>query len=283
MVIFYYNKIILNVIIVEIIKNKGKSLMNKKIRLLLIEDNLDRRLEFETCINFHRQFELCGKTGSEYEGIILLEKGITDVVILDLELEEGNGVQLAEKMRNLPIEQPFVVVTTNTCSESILQYLRKELKVDFIFQKTNLSYTPNQVLNIIEKVYKYHNNTDRNLDRLQEKDILKKKILQELQNIGFNTSNIGTEYISEALLLLSENHNNSYQISKTIYPALAKQYNSNSANIEKAIRMSIERVWNSASLLQISKHYPYEVTNKNGRPSNGEFIDNMSLKLFGKN
>ncbi|MFA9379055.1 MAG: sporulation initiation factor Spo0A C-terminal domain-containing protein [Lachnotalea sp.] len=253
--------------------------MNRKIQILLIEDDPNRILEFQTCIHFHCKFELSGATGSELEGLKLLEKEIADVVILDLELEEGNGIQLAEKMRKLSIQQPFVVVTTNNCSESIQQYLRKELKVDFIFQKGNSSYTPNQVLNIVEKVYKYHSNDS--LDELNETAILKKRILHELENIGFSTNYIGTEYITAALLLLSENQDKSYQISKTIYPALATQYNSDSSNIEKAIRMAIERVWSSSSLLQLSKYYPYEVNNKNGRPSNGEFISNMKLWLFG--
>jgi two-component system response regulator (stage 0 sporulation protein A) len=257
--------------------------MNSKIQLLLVEKNLDRRLEFKTCINFHSQFELSGETALEQEGIKFLEQGNTDVVVLELELDEGNGIHLIEKLRKLSIKQPFVVVTTNTCSEAILQYLRKDLKVDFIFQKTNLSYTPNQVLCVIEKVYKYHNNSDGNLFRLKEKDILKKRILQELQNIGFSTYNIGTEYIIAALLLLSDSQNTSFQITKTIYPALANQYQSNPSNVEKAIRMAIEHVWNNAGLLQISKYYPYDVSNKNGRPSNSEFISNMKLKLFGKN
>ncbi len=115
----------------------------------------------------------------------------------------------------------------------------------------------------------------------EEKQILKKNILQELQNIGFHTQYIGTEYIATALLLLSENQDDYFQISKTIYPALATQYQTDPSNIEKAIRMAIERVWNKSSLLQLQKFYPFEVENKNGRPSNREFISNMKIRLFG--
>lgn len=125
--------------------------MNHKIRILLVEDNLDKRAEFRHSIHSHERLELCAETGKEEEGLNLLKTKTPDVVILDLELEEGNGITFAEKMRAMPISQPFVVVTTNNCSSSISQYLRYDLKIDFIFQKTNASYTANQVLDIIEK------------------------------------------------------------------------------------------------------------------------------------
>lgn len=253
--------------------------MKRKIKLLLIEDNLDRRLEFKTCLHFRDQFEIWNETESEKEALKFLEEGIVDVVILDLELQEGNGIQLVEKMRKLAIEQPFVIVTTNNCSEAIHHYLRKDLKVDFIFQKFNSSYTPSQVLFIIDKTFKYHKM--KSLRISEEKQILKKNIIQELQNIGFHTQYIGTEYIATALLLLSENQDTYFQISKTIYPALATQYQTDPSNVEKAIRMAIERVWNKSSLLQLQKYYPFEVENKNGRPSNREFISNMKIRLFG--
>jgi len=254
--------------------------MNEKLQVLLVEDHLDRRAEFRAAINAHRKFGLFGETGSEKEGLALLKKGITDVLILDLELEEGDGIHLAEKMCVLPIQRPFVVVTTNNSSVSIHQYLRTELKVDFIYQKTNTSYTPTQVLDIAEKAYRYHRRV--NYRTPEENEILKKKILQELQNIGFQKQYIGTEYLLEALFLLSKSKNHTLQISKSIYPILSRQYQCDPSNIERSIRSAIERVWSTVSIDRISRHYPFEVTNKNGRPSNGEFLLNMRQKLFGR-
>lgn len=254
--------------------------MKNKIRILLIEDNPDKRSEFKYCMKLHSGLELCGETGSQKEGLQLLKNENVDVVILDLELEEGNGINFAEEMRSLPIRQPFVAVTTNTSSTSILQYLRIELEVDFIFQKTNTSYTPEQVLDVIEKVYKYH--TDSNPNTANELEILKERIYHELQNIGFSSDYIGTDYLVEALMMIAEHPEESLPVSKVIYPAIAKKYHSDSSSVERAIRTSIERVWSNANLMTLSKYYPYDIENKNGRPSNGEFIAKMKLKLFGR-
>jgi len=253
--------------------------MDDRIRVIIVEDNEVTRTELKSYIQLHSKFELYGETGSEKEGLVLLKKQKVDVVILDLELYEGNGLSFAEQMRKLPIRQPFVVVTTNNCSDSIQQYLRYELKIDFIFQKTNTCHSPEQILNIIEKVYKFHGNS--NPKSADEKEILKKRIRKELYNIGFTTNYIGTKYLTTALLIIFKYPDASLQVTKTLYPEIAKQYNTNSTNVEKSIRIAIERTWNNANLMALIKHYPYEVINKNGRPSNKEFIGNMKQKLFG--
>lgn len=197
-----------------------------------------------------------------------------------MELEEGDGLDFAKEMRKLPIRQPFVVVTTNTSSSSIFQYLRHEIRVDFIYQKSNSSYSAEQVLGIIEKVYKYHSNS-RSCDA-DEKEQLRKRIYHELDNIGFPSSYAGTDYLAFSLLYISRHIDEPLLISKIIYPAVAKEFHTDASNVEKAIRTAIEHVWKNANLMTLSKFYPYEVENKNGRPSNGEFIRKMKLKLFGR-
>lgn len=254
--------------------------MSSKIQLLLIEDNFDTRLDFEHCLSMHENFELCGTTDSEEEGLRILKKDIVDVLILDLELKEGDGLDLAEKMRKLPIRQPFFIVTTNNCSEATLQYLRSDIKVDFIFQKTNLSYTPERVLNIIERIYKYHKNALPEKESGQQQ--IERRIIKELENMGFSIHHTGTRYIASALLLVSEYKDEDIHMTKDIYPTLSRQFNTTSQNIERSIRTAIEYVWNNSNVFQLTAIYPYEVNNKTGRPSNGEFIYNMKRRIWGK-
>lgn len=254
--------------------------MDNRIKILLIEDNLEKCQEFETAIQLYPDMTIFAHTGSEAEGLRLLEGGHTDVVILDLELTEGNGIHLAEKLRKLPISQPFLVVTTNNCSESISKYLRVELKIDFIFQKMNRSYSPDQVLDIIQKVYKYHRYENPQI--ATEEAILAKRIGDELYRLGFTPNHIGTDYLVAAFLFIAKNPDTALHVSKYIYPKVAEQFQTDPGNVEKAIRTSIEHVWSASSILTLSKYYPYKIKNKNGRLSNGEFIANMKLRFFGK-
>ncbi len=255
--------------------------MNEKnlINILLVEDDEDTRYAFKITLLDHPKYKLYGETASQRQGLELLKKDRVDVLILDLEIEEGTGMGLCEEMRKLPIQQPFVVVTTNNCSAAILQYLRTELKVDFIFQKINASYSPTQVLSIIDKVYKYHRQDAPVMSEKMERT--QKMIYHELSQIGFTSAHLGTDYLASALLYLSIRPQESVQMSKVIYPLLGDKYHTSPQNIEKAMRTAIEYVWDNTNLMNLHKHYPYPVKSSNHRPSNGEFIQQMREKLFG--
>lgn len=253
--------------------------MSNRIRLLLVEDNREQCMDFRSAIQASHTFELYGETGSEQTALSILKKGQTDVLILDLELEEGNGLHLAAELRKLPIKQPLVIVTTNTTSSATLQYLRHEIEADFTFQKNNTSYSARQILDVITKIYKFHCSSNPKI--ADEEEALRNRIRQELKQIGFPSHYIGTEYLTEAILMGAKKPDAPLQVSKLIYPELARRYDSAPANIEKAIRSAIEQVWSSSNLMELARYYPYEIQNRNGRPSNTEFISNMRRKLFG--
>lgn len=254
--------------------------MDSKIRILLIEDNLKTCALFRQAILAYDTLELCAETGSEQEALRLLETEQPDVVILDLELAEGTGMNFARKMRLLPINQPFTVVTTNNCSESIGRYLRSELKLDFIFQKENLGYNPNQVLDTIDLIYKFHQTPCD--DTLHKHNALNQLIYDELENLGFSKKYSGTDYIAEALLYTAEHPHDTIHLSKVIYPLLVQRHQCDASTIERCMRTCIERVWTNCSPADLAMVYPFSVKNANGRPTNSEFIRNMKRKILRK-
>ena len=93
-----------------------------------------------------------------------------DVVILDLELKEGDGLSFLEEVKTLEKDKPFIFVVTNTVSEITLNMVR-ENGSDYIYQKTNQSYTPGKILSIIDKVFVYKR-ARRTLDEEQAIDLL---------------------------------------------------------------------------------------------------------------
>ena len=83
---------------------------NDKIRLLLIEDNQEECQAFRNCIETMKDIELVGVTGRADQALEMMEKLLPNAVILDLELEEGDGVDLFYKIpeKKLPIT-PYIV------------------------------------------------------------------------------------------------------------------------------------------------------------------------------
>ena len=66
---------------------------------------------------------------------------------------------------------------------------------------------------------------------------------------------------------------------KTVYSVVGKKNNTKDANVEKAIRDSIEMVWEKTALDILEKYYPYQVSKDHGAPTNMEFVKNMARKM----
>lgn len=71
-------------------------------------------------------------------------------------------------------------------------------------------------------------------------------------------------------------------VTKVLYPAVAKKYQTTSSRVERAIRRAIEVAWDRGDIDTLNAFFGYTIQNERGKPTNSEFIamiaDNMRLK-----
>ena len=71
-------------------------------------------------------------------------------------------------------------------------------------------------------------------------------------------------------------------VTKVLYPAVAKKFNTTPSRVERAIRHAIEVAWDRGDIETLQKFFGYTVSNIKGKPTNSEFIamiaDRMSLQ-----
>lgn len=261
----------------------------KMIKILLVEDDEIVRNSFAIAIHSNSKFSLVGMTGRQNEAMEILMAMDVDVLILDLELEEGDGIHLLEEM-NLKLEKmPEVISVTNTRSETILSYVR-ERGVDFVYAKNNNSYSPQNVLEIIEMTLPYYKKklADKTQSLAAEYNIEKEQEYQqtyvehELEKMGFKSKKLGTVLLAEAIcIMMNAKSNQMIQVTNDIYPVIAAKREITSASVEKSMRNAIERVWKHTDMAMLERFYPYYWDCESGRPTNTDFIFNMSEKLKG--
>lgn len=259
--------------------------MGNKIDVLLVEDDKKMCEAFEFCIHRNEKFNLLGKTGKQKEGIDILKTDNIGAVILDLELDEGDGIHFLEEMSSLEIEKPLVIVITNNRSDIILSCIRAS-GADFICQKYNESYSPNKVLSIIEHTYPYRKREMSpqmqviSYQKSQEEIYQRKRIEEELEKIGFKLNTRATGYLVDAIHYTAFERKGQECAMKEVYMAVAKKNQTKYVNIEKAIRDNIERTWMRAKPQNLEVYYPYTVSKESGTPTNLEFIKNMTRKMW---
>lgn len=249
---------------------------NKQTTILILEDNLNERKEFEICINKKSSYTLIAQTASSIDALELVKATIPNVVIVDLELHDGvgSGILFLDKLKSLTIKvKPFVVVTTNIKSETI--YNKIHNNSDLIFWKKQAGYSPNFVLEVLSLVLKdssilsKSNISEQIIQNRQEKII--NYINSELDNIGINYKLKGRIYIYEGLLYLlsDEQNDNSYN---SVFQYLAQKYKLHIGSIGRAIQTAINEAWRTSSIEDLQANYTAKINYHTGVPSPTEFI-----------
>lgn len=260
--------------------------MSDLIKILLVEDDL------QVCENFHitmlRQPSLAivCTTGSEQEAFEYLNTHEVDVVILDVELSEGDGVSLLHSIEERGEEKPFIVVVTNTASSVTLEYMRQN-GADYIYRKTNSSYSEEKVLSIIKKIYPYQKilNERGNMSLVERYNeeradaVTRRYVEGELEKMGFKRKQVGFQYAVDGIVMIMRNQGVPLRATADIYPAIAEARNTTKECVERGLRNAIEVTFASAKIPQLSYFYPFSYNQKRGRPTNTEFLTNMALRL----
>ena len=69
------------------------------------------------------------------------------------------------------------------------------------------------------------------------------------------------------------------QITKILYPDIAKKYHTTPSRVERAIRHSIEVAWGRGNQKTVESIFGYTVSANRGKPTNSEFIAMIADKL----
>ncbi len=96
------------------------------------------------------------------------------------------------------------------------------------------------------------------------------------RNLSVSVEHIGYHYALEAIKLFAANTDVSLQVTKIIYPIIAKKYNTTASNVEKTIRVMIDCSWKAANPLYQIKYFGYSNRDNIKRPTNLAFIATLA-------
>lgn len=245
-------------------------------KLLLIEDDDEECVEYKKIIENNDNIKLVAITNSSSVAIKYVNSYKPDGIILDLELNngEGSGIDFIENIKKQNIEKfPKIVVTTNIYSDSVYNFLHKN-KVDFIFYKNQTAYSRENVLNTL-LLLKAYEKTDKMIDikiedRKDDNDKLSNLINKELDLIGVSTHLKGRKYLYDSIYYIVQNEGNSENIS--VIQFLVGKYKRSSSTISRAMQNAILHAWRISSIEDLSDLYTARINYETGVPTPTEFI-----------
>lgn len=101
-------------------------------------------------------------------------------------------------------------------------------------------------------------------------EITEKRISEKLRRLGVPANILGFAYIKTAVMLIADDESYLYNVSKSLYPTIAKQHNTTASRVERAIRHSIEKTYLDGDIEEIQKLGAANI--RKGKFTNGEFL-----------
>ena len=252
--------------------------MKGMIRILLVEDDAQTCIAYRQMLKKSNRLQLVHMTDSEEDAFNYATRQEVDAMILDLALQAGDGLSLMFRLQEYYKEnekKPMILVVTNNASQ-VTWAMAKAHGADYVIPKLHADYSPLAVLSKLEKAYKYYKRGEPDLNPKkirQSKYYMRRHVEAYLDNIGMEITLREKSVIVESVLeAMDWNGSDFAQLSKEVYPIVARRTHVSRYSLEKYIRLALRRNWNRIDKTAKQLLCPYAVRDQKRKMTNAEFI-----------
>ena len=233
----------------------------KEMRKILIADASEHWRELlEQALS--REYQVC-TCADGLQTLELAARFQPDVLVMDLLLSGTDGLSVLRSLQEREL-CPKVIVTGRYFSNFITMALER-YQVDSIILK------PCTTQSIAERVCE-----------LLAQDTAQVPVLQDpydyitalLVRLGAPTSQQGFRFLRRGILLLMEDP--SQQLTKSLYPAIAAEFGTSLANVEKALRTTVTTAWMNRRDEIWRAYFPLAPSGQIPKPTAGQFLIRLS-------
>ncbi len=250
------------------------------IKLLIADDNEGIRNSMEDY--FRRQEGVTvvatASNGADAFEATLLHK--PDVVVLDLVMPIHDGFVYLDKLAGYQGAKPRVIVLSamgkdDTIARAIDMgasfYMLKPFDFGVLHQRVNM-------LRGLSTAERPAGNWPQPAPSAVKRDVTE-RINELFLGIGIPSHVKGYDFLKEAVHLVAENWETIHYITKELYPAVARTFDTSPSKVERSIRHAISITWQRNNLENFRAMLGIPAHEAARKPSNGEFIALVADKV----
>ncbi|AFV01852.1 Stage 0 sporulation two-component response regulator (Spo0A) [Dehalobacter sp. UNSWDHB] len=262
---------------------RGNVEMSKKVKIIVAEDNRNLCQILQDYISKDDSFELAGVAYNGLEAWDLIQKHDPDLVIMDLVMPNLDGLEVLERINaRTSVRKPKVILLTAFGHET-LTHQAMVMGVDYFILKPfdleilgkrirtltqDLEITNPPLLQTCSSVTSVGRGVNINVE-----------VTTMMHQLGIPAHVKGYQYIRDAILMVIEDVSLLGAVTKELYPAIAKKYNTAPSRVERGIRHAIELAWERGHMETLKRIFGYSMNIERQKPTNSEFIALLADKL----
>ena len=250
----------------------------EKARILIAEANDELRTQCTQSLR-RQGINVIGEAGDGQEALLKITRLKPNIVISDLYLGKIDGVGLIrESKKQLGESYPSFIMISTFNNPSLYEECVEAGAAYCMLVPLDYNTLGERIRRISEKG---RPKTGAAMPERESGD-LEAQVTKIIHQIGVPAHIKGYQYLRTAILMVAKDTEIINSVTKILYPAVAKEYDTTSSRVERAIRHAIEVAWDRGDLDVLNSFFGYTVQNSRGKPTNSEFIamiaDNLRLK-----
>ncbi len=247
--------------------------MDNSIKMMITEDAAEfDRESLEMFQKFNILPAFCSKDGEELCARIAQEQ--PDVVLMESFMTRLDAIGVMRSIKRQNISQPLFIVFSSFHSAVLEREIMNSGAGYFMLK-------PFEVEQLCETVVMMTRKNDRLLRMPVSVDAfgLEMRVTEILHEIGVPAHIKGYHYLRDSIIMSVERPEVINAVTKQLYPAVAKKYDTTSSRVERAIRHAIEVAWDRGDIDVLNSYFGYTIHNDRGKPTNSEFIAMIADRL----
>ncbi len=266
--------------------------MNEKITVLISDDNNEFATTLANYLEKDEDMQVVGMAKDGEEALSIISTLKPDVVLLDVIMPHLDGLGVLERLNSMRLEKKANMHNAfssrsrqnNTKSNNFRAqyYVVKPFDIEVLIKRIKeLRYyqpSTNRGSFIVKETKSQYIDIPQQIDKKSE-DGLEALVTNIIHEVGVPAHIKGYQYLREAIMMVVNDIDIINQITKQLYPDIAKKYHTTPSRVERAIRHAIEVAWGRGEPAVVENIFGYTVSASKGKPTNSEFIAMIADKL----
>lgn len=257
--------------------------MGNKVKIVVADDNRSLCQMLQDFLHSQEDLQVVGLAYNGVEAWELIQAQEPDLVIIDLVMPSLDGLGVLERINaRTTAPRPKIIMLTAFGQES-LTHQAMVLGVDyFILKPFDLEILGKRIRSLTQDSPVQTPMMQSSVNAVTttgSRVNLGAEVTSMMHQIGIPAHVKGYQYIRDAILMVVEDVSLLGAVTKELYPAIAKKYDTAPSRVERGIRHAIELAWERGHTETLKRIFGYSMNIERQKPTNSEFVALLADKL----